>query len=143
MLKAGILGCGSICQKRHALEIDANEFCELYGVYDPVTKRAEHVAKTYGSKVYDSAEALLEDETLDFIEQRLVVFDDSEKQLTGATGFIQADISGLGSVTALTYKEMPYIKNIEFFYIHEVYSFVYFLIFSLIGYFDINRRNVG
>ncbi len=67
MLKAGILGCGSICQKRHAIEIDANESCELYGVYDPVTERAELVAKKYGAKVYKSAESLLEDENLDIV----------------------------------------------------------------------------
>jgi len=67
MLKAGILGCGSICQKRHALEIDANKLCELHGVYDPVTERAEHVAKTYGAKVYKSAEELLDDKDLDFV----------------------------------------------------------------------------
>jgi len=67
MLKAGILGCGSICQKRHAIEIDANELCELYGVYDPVTERAEQVAKKYGAKVYESADALLEDENLGLV----------------------------------------------------------------------------
>ncbi len=67
MLKAGILGCGSICQKRHAKEIFANENCELYGVYDPVTERAELVAKTYGGKIYDSAESLLDEKELDII----------------------------------------------------------------------------
>ena len=67
MLKAGILGCGSICRKRHAVEIDANELCELYGVYDPVTERAEQVADKYGTKIYESADALLEDENLDFV----------------------------------------------------------------------------
>ncbi len=67
MLKAGILGCGSICQKRHAIEMDANESCELYGVYDPVTERAELVSKKYGAKVYKSADELLEDENLDIV----------------------------------------------------------------------------
>lgn len=67
MLKVGILGCGSICQKRHAIEVDANKFCELYGVYDPVTERAGQVAEKYGCLVYESAEALLEDEKLDFV----------------------------------------------------------------------------
>jgi len=67
MLKAGILGCGSICQKRHAVEIAANKNCELYGVYDPVTERAEEVSKKYGCRVYESADALLEDENLDFV----------------------------------------------------------------------------
>lgn len=67
MLKAGILGCGSICQKRHALEIAANENCELYGVYDPVKKRARHVAKLYNAKIYKSAEELLEDDKIDYV----------------------------------------------------------------------------
>lgn len=67
MLKAGILGCGSICQKRHAVEIDANENCELHGAYDPVTERAETVTGKYGGKVYKSAEQLINDENIDFI----------------------------------------------------------------------------
>lgn len=67
MLKAGILGCGSICQKRHAIEIDANENCELFGVYDPVIERAEQVAEKYGCKIYKSAEALLEDSKLNLV----------------------------------------------------------------------------
>jgi predicted dehydrogenase len=67
MLKGGILGCGSICQKRHAVEIAANKNCELYGVYDPVTERAETVAKKYGCKVYKSAEELCADPELDFV----------------------------------------------------------------------------
>ncbi len=67
MLKAGILGCGSICQRRHAIEVDANKFCELYGVYDPVTERSKQVAEKYGCKVYKSAEELLDDDNIDLV----------------------------------------------------------------------------
>ncbi len=67
MLKAGVLGCGSICRKRHAVEIDANEKCELYGAYDPVKKRAEYIVGKYGGKVYDSPEKLINDDDIDFV----------------------------------------------------------------------------
>lgn len=67
MLKAGILGCGSICQKRHAVEIDTNENVELVGVYDPVTKRAEQVTEKFGGKIYKSAEDLCTDPELDYV----------------------------------------------------------------------------
>ncbi|MFO7612161.1 MAG: Gfo/Idh/MocA family oxidoreductase [Clostridia bacterium] len=67
MLKAGILGCGAICQRRHAKEIAANKNCKLYGVFDPVTERAELVAGLYGGKVYNSAEELLDDDNIDIV----------------------------------------------------------------------------
>lgn len=67
MLKAGVIGCGAICQRRHAVEIDSNENCELHGAYDPVTERAELVVKKHGGKVYDSAEELINDDEIDFI----------------------------------------------------------------------------
>jgi predicted dehydrogenase len=70
MLKAGILGCGSICQRRHAKEIHGLKKADLAGVYDPVTERAELVIEKFGgkgAKVYESADALLDDDSIDFI----------------------------------------------------------------------------
>ncbi len=67
MIKVGILGCGKIAQVRHIPEYAENPDVELAAFYNPSRKRAEEQAEKYGGKVYDTAEELLADESIDAV----------------------------------------------------------------------------
>ncbi|MEI3102418.1 MAG: Gfo/Idh/MocA family oxidoreductase [Oscillospiraceae bacterium] len=67
MIKIGILGCGKIAQVRHIPEYAENPDVELAGFYNPSRKRAEEQAEKYGGKVYDTAEELLADKSIDAV----------------------------------------------------------------------------
>ena len=67
MIKIGILGCGKIAQVRHIPEYAENPDVELAAFYNPSRKRAEEQAEKYGGKVYDTAEELLADESIDAV----------------------------------------------------------------------------
>ena len=67
MLKIGVIGCGKIAQVRHIPEYAANENVELAGFYNPTKSRAEDMVKKYGGRVYDTAEELLSDESIDAV----------------------------------------------------------------------------
>lgn len=67
MLHIGVLGCGKIAQVRHIPEYAANESCVLCGFYNPTRKRAEDMAAKYGGKVFDTAEDLLADGSIDAV----------------------------------------------------------------------------
>lgn len=67
MLKAGILGCGSIAQKRHIIEMDANPLCEIVAYYDPAGDRADSMAKKYGGTAYKSSDEIINHPNIDFI----------------------------------------------------------------------------
>ena len=67
MIKIGILGCGKIAQVRHIPEYAENPDVKLAAFYNPSRKRAEEQAEKYGGKVYDTAEELLADESIDAV----------------------------------------------------------------------------
>ena len=67
MLNVGIIGCGSITVKRHGPETFQNENLTLYGVYDPNIAHAKAIVETYSGIIYDSVDALINDDNLDII----------------------------------------------------------------------------
>lgn len=67
MIRVGVIGCGKIAQVRHIPEYVANPDCELVAFFNPNRKRAEDMAEKYGGKVYDTAEELLADPTIDAV----------------------------------------------------------------------------
>ena len=67
MINVGILGCGKIAQVRHIPEYAENPDVKLAAFYNPSRKRAEEQAEKYGGKVYDTAEELLADESIDAV----------------------------------------------------------------------------
>jgi predicted dehydrogenase len=67
MLNVGIIGCGSIARQRHAAEYKYNEHTIITGVFDVSRERAEAMAKDFGGKVYDTAEALIADPSIDAV----------------------------------------------------------------------------
>lgn len=66
-VKFGVIGCGSIAQKRHLPEIAANPDAEVVAVYDPNPVRASEVAQKFGGKAFDQVEALLADGSVDAV----------------------------------------------------------------------------
>jgi len=52
ILKVGVIGCGSIAQRRHLPEYHANQQVEIVAVCDVVGERAEKMAKEYGAKAF-------------------------------------------------------------------------------------------
>lgn len=67
MINVGILGCGKIAQVRHIPEYAENPDVKLAAFYNPSRKRAEEQAEKYGGKVYDTAEELLADKSIDAV----------------------------------------------------------------------------
>lgn len=67
MLNVGIIGCGSICIKRHAPETADNSKTNLFGVFDIVTSRAKDISDKYDCKVYRSVDDLINDNNLDLV----------------------------------------------------------------------------
>jgi predicted dehydrogenase len=59
MLKAGIIGCGSIARQRHAAEYLRNPNTEIAAVFDLSRPRAESMAADFGGKVYETAEQII------------------------------------------------------------------------------------
>ncbi|MFA6505450.1 MAG: Gfo/Idh/MocA family oxidoreductase [Treponemataceae bacterium] len=67
MIKIGIIGCGSITQKRHAPEYARNPDAQIVGFFDPKEDRAKLMADTYKAKIYPSAKAMFDDKTIDAV----------------------------------------------------------------------------
>ena len=67
MINVGIIGCGKIAQVRHIPEYAENPDVKLAAFYNPSRKRAEEQAEKYGGKVYDTAEELLADKSIDAV----------------------------------------------------------------------------
>ena len=67
MINVGILGCGKIAQVRHIPEYAENPDVKLAAFYNPSRKRAEEQAEKYGGEVYDTAEELLADRSIDAV----------------------------------------------------------------------------
>jgi len=67
MLNVGIIGCGSICIKRHAPETANSSEAKLFGVFDIIKERAQSISEKYGCLIYDSVEQLINDGNLDIV----------------------------------------------------------------------------
>ena len=67
MLNIGVAGCGKIAQVRHIPEYAANENAKLTGFFNPSRKRAEDMAEKYGGKVYETAQEMFADPTIDAV----------------------------------------------------------------------------
>lgn len=67
ILKIGIIGCGKIAQYRHIPEYLTNENAKITGYFDRNKNRAQNLAEEFGGKVYDSYQALLENEEIDAV----------------------------------------------------------------------------
>ncbi len=52
-IKVGIIGCGSITEKRHAPEYLDNPHVEITAFYDLNKKRAELMVEKFGGKAVD------------------------------------------------------------------------------------------
>lgn len=60
MIGVGIIGCGSIARKRHAVEYQSLQDVKIIGFYDFHRERAVEMVQIYGGIVFDSVEAMLE-----------------------------------------------------------------------------------
>lgn len=67
MLKAGIIGCGSIARQRHAHEYMLNPGTVIAGFYDLMPERAAAMAADFGGKVYETVDDMLNDPEIDLI----------------------------------------------------------------------------
>ena len=67
MIRAAVIGCGSIAKQRHAHELSLRKDVEIAGFFDFVTERAEDLAAAFGGKVYSSVDELLSDESVDLV----------------------------------------------------------------------------
>ncbi|MFD2706678.1 Gfo/Idh/MocA family protein [Salibacterium lacus] len=67
LLKAAVIGCGSIAKNRHLLEYDANEQVSITAVCDIVQTRAQETADMYGAAAYTDYKELLEKEEIDIV----------------------------------------------------------------------------
>ena len=67
MIRAAVIGCGSIAKQRHAHELSLRKDVEIAGFFDFVTERAADLAATFGGKVYSSVDELLDDESVDLV----------------------------------------------------------------------------
>lgn len=66
-VRVGIVGCGRIAERRHAPEYYANPFTEIRGYYDARTKKAEEMVRRFGGNIYDSADELFDDPSIDAV----------------------------------------------------------------------------
>lgn len=66
-IRVGIIGCGSITEKRHAPEYLANPNVEIVAFYDINIERAKLMAKMFGGKAVENYMEILEDASIDAI----------------------------------------------------------------------------
>ncbi len=64
MIGVGIIGCGSIARKRHALEYHKNDYVKIVGFYDFNKERALEMTALYGGIAYNSVDDLLKDDQI-------------------------------------------------------------------------------
>ncbi len=64
MIGVGVIGCGSIAKKRHAVEYHNNSNVKIVGFYDFNKERALEMTEQYGGIAYDSVDELLMDDQI-------------------------------------------------------------------------------
>ena len=67
MLNVGIIGCGSIARQRHAHEYALNPNVQIKGFFDLNKDRAGEMVRDFGGRVYDTAEEMLADPSIDLV----------------------------------------------------------------------------
>lgn len=67
MINVGIIGCGSIARKRHAVEYLNNKQVNIVGFCDFSKERAVSMTETFGGKVYESEDEMLLDSSIDAV----------------------------------------------------------------------------
>ncbi len=70
IIKVGIIGCGSIANRKHMPALQLVEDCEMVAFCDLVEQRAQDAAMTYGAenaKVYTDYKALLQNEEVEVV----------------------------------------------------------------------------
>lgn len=66
-VKVGIVGCGSICEFRHAPEYASNSRVQIVAFFDPVRGRAEAMARRFGGTVANAFTEITRDPGIDAI----------------------------------------------------------------------------
>ncbi|MDT8860797.1 Gfo/Idh/MocA family oxidoreductase [Alkalihalobacillus sp. MEB130] len=66
-IRVGVIGCGSIAQKRHLLEYAGNDLVEIIAVCDINEQRAIDVAAQYGVRAYTDYKELLVNKEIEAI----------------------------------------------------------------------------
>ncbi len=66
-LNIGIIGCGSIVQKRHAPEYAANPNCKIIAFSDPIAERVGAMAEEYDCKGYADYKDIINDPKIDAV----------------------------------------------------------------------------
>ena len=75
MIKIGVLGAGHL-GKIHLKCIQASEYLELVGFYDPDLENAEKVAASFGTRAFETAEALMNAvDAVDIVTPTILHFD--------------------------------------------------------------------
>ncbi len=67
MVRAAIVGCGSIARLRHAPEYKNNENAVIAGFFDVDRKRAAEMSNSFGGRVYNNVEDILNDSLVDAV----------------------------------------------------------------------------
>ncbi|PTL38623.1 Gfo/Idh/MocA family protein [Alkalicoccus saliphilus] len=67
MIKAAVIGCGSIARHRHLLEYQANPEVEITAVCDINQERAEDLGSIFDAMAYTDYEEMLEREEIDVV----------------------------------------------------------------------------
>ena len=66
-IKVGVIGCGRIAERRHIPEYASIPWVEIRGYYDARREKAQAMVAGYGGTIYDSADELFEDPTIDAV----------------------------------------------------------------------------
>ena len=66
-MNVGVIGCGSIARQRHAYEYSKHPNVNIVGFQDFKPERAGDMVKTFGGRVFESAEDLIADKSIDAV----------------------------------------------------------------------------
>lgn len=66
-MNVGIVGCGAIARKRHAVEYSSNPDVQILGFNDYHQERAEYMTEVFGGKVYLSEDEMFADPEIDAV----------------------------------------------------------------------------
>lgn len=67
MINVGIVGCGSIARKRHAVEYLKNKYVNILGFNDYLDERAVYMTEKFGGKVYSNEDDMFSDPNIDAV----------------------------------------------------------------------------
>jgi predicted dehydrogenase len=67
LIRVGIVGCGAIARKRHAVEYLRHDDVEILGFNDYLDERAEYMTQEFGGKVYSTEDEMFADPNIDAV----------------------------------------------------------------------------